>query len=158
MNANPKYWNIDNFKEGQQQTYTTHNDKGNKRRIYEYFRQLKPGDQIIGYQSTPSLKVKALFGSDNRYNKNDEEGEVVTFRIKEFFPLSGFWEELKTNPLLFNCEVFNNNQGLYSSLLNPSFKVITEICKREMVDEPEPYSISEALSRYFLLKINLEIP
>ena len=149
MNANPKYWNIDNFKEGQQQTYTTHNDKGNKRRIYEYFRQLKSGDQIIGYQSTPSLKVKALFEVTTGIIENDEEGEVVTFRIKEFFPYQASWEELKTNPLLFNCEMFNNNQGSLFKLTEPEFKVITETCKREMIDEPEPYPISEALFEIF---------
>jgi 5-methylcytosine-specific restriction protein B len=149
MNANPKYWNIDNFKEGQQQTYTTHNDKGNKRRIYEYFKQLKSGDQIIGYQSTPSLKVKALFEVTTGIIENDEEGEVVTFRIKEFFPYQASWEELKTNPLLFNCEVFNNNQGSLFKLTEPEFKVITETCKREIVDEPEPYPITEALSEIF---------
>jgi 5-methylcytosine-specific restriction protein B len=149
MNANPKYWNIDIFKEGQQQTYTTHNNKGNKRRIYEYFRQLKTGDLIIGYQSTPSLKVKALFEVTTGIIENDEEGEVVTFRIKEFFPYQVSWEELKSNPLLINCEVFNNNQGSLFKLTESEFIVITESCKKEIVDNPDPYPISVALSEIF---------
>lgn len=48
LNANPKIWSISNNTEGQRQTYTTHNEKGNKRRIYKYFEAAKPGDLIIG--------------------------------------------------------------------------------------------------------------
>lgn len=149
MNANPKYWSIDQFKVGQIQTYTTHNADGNKRRIYEYFKQLKPGDKIIGYQSTPSLKVKALFEVTTGIVDNDEEGEVVTFKIKDFFPYQTSWEELKTNPLLSNCEVFSNNQGSLFKLTESEFNTIIETCKIGILNHPDPYTFKDALSEIF---------
>ena len=156
INANPKYWSIDNFKEGQEQTYTTHNEKGNKRRVYEYFKQLKPGDLIIGYQSTPSLRVKALFEVISGITENDEEGEVITFRIKEFFPYQPTWEELKDNPLLVDCEVFSNNQGSLFKLREDEFNTIVNICKEGISEEIELYSLNDALAEIFLKEDQLK--
>ena len=57
LNANPKIWSIDAIEVGQVQTYTAINENGHKRRIYKYFEEIKPGDQIIGYETTPVKKV-----------------------------------------------------------------------------------------------------
>jgi 5-methylcytosine-specific restriction enzyme B len=37
LNANPRMWNISDYNEGDRQSYTTYNERGNKRRIYKYF-------------------------------------------------------------------------------------------------------------------------
>ena len=60
LNANPRVWRIDDWKLGERQTYTVLNEKGNKRRRFEYFQQVQPGDQVIGYQSSPIQKITAL--------------------------------------------------------------------------------------------------
>jgi 5-methylcytosine-specific restriction protein B len=156
INANPKYWNIDNFIVGQEQTYTTHNVAGNKRRIYEYFKMLKPGDFIIGYQSTPSLKIKALFEVSNGVYINEDGNEEVSFIIKEFFPYQVTWEELKNNPELNNCEVFNNNQGSLFSLRPNEFKLITSICRNEKVKQLPSYTIENAIKEIFLAEDKIE--
>ncbi len=150
INANPKYWSIDNYKQGQEQTYTTHNEKGNKRRVYEYFKQIKPGDLVIGYQSTPSLKVKAIFEVVSGITENDEEGEVIIFKIKEFFPYQPTWEELKDNPILVNSEVFRNNQGSLFKLTANEYNTILNICKKGLPVENEIYSFNDALEEIFL--------
>lgn len=150
INANPKYWNIDNFIVGQEQTYTTHNESGNKRRIYEYFKMLKPGDFIIGYQSTPSLRIKALFEVTNGAYVNEDGKEEVSFDIKEFFPYQASWEELKNIPELKRCEVFINNQGSLFSLQPNEFNLITTLCRNEKVQQLSPYSINNALKEIFL--------
>lgn len=149
MNANPKQWNIDNFREGQVQSYTTHNEAGNKRRIYEYFKMVKKGDLIIGYQSTPSLKVKALFEVTSGITQDEDGNEAIFFNIKEYFPYQAQWEELKANPLLSNCEVFNNNQGSLFRLTESEFTAIFDTCSKGMFVEPDPYTITEALSEIF---------
>lgn len=150
INANPKYWNIDNFEIGQEQSYTTHNETGNKRRIYEYFKKLKPGDLIIGYQSTPSLRVKALFEVTSGASINEEGKEEISFIIKEFFPYQVTWEELKKSPKLLNCEVFTNNQGSLFSLRSEEFNEILALCKREKKIIIQSYQISDALKEIFL--------
>ena len=44
LNINPTYWKVADFEVGQEQTWTTHNEKGNKRTVYKYFQQVQPGD------------------------------------------------------------------------------------------------------------------
>ena len=46
LNANPKIWNFADGEIGDKQTYTSHNEKGNKRRIYKYFESAKEGDVV----------------------------------------------------------------------------------------------------------------
>ena len=150
INANPKIWNIDNFVLGQEQTYTTHNAAGNKRRIYEYFKSLKPCDFIIGYQSTPSLKIKALFEVTNGTYINEDGNEEISFVLKEFFPYQATWDELKNNPELNRCEVFINNQGSLFALRQNEFKVITSICRNEIVKQLPSYNIKNAIKEIFL--------
>ena len=41
LNANPKFWRINDLKESQEKTYTTYNERNNKRRIYKYMKELK---------------------------------------------------------------------------------------------------------------------
>ena len=43
LNTNPKMWNIVDQPIGDLQTYTAYNEQGNKRRIYKYFQEVKPG-------------------------------------------------------------------------------------------------------------------
>ena len=48
LNANPKVWNLEETPVGGKQTYTSHNERGNKRQKYRYFQEVKPNDLIIG--------------------------------------------------------------------------------------------------------------
>lgn len=150
LNANQKYWNIDNYKIGQVQTYTTHNEAGNKRRIYDYFKQLKPGDLIIGYQTTPSLKVKALFEVTNGISEDEEGREIISFIIKEFFPYQPTWEELKSNDQVNTSEVFVNNQGSLFKLSKSEFESIVDLCRQGKAEELETYNIEDALEEIFI--------
>jgi len=156
INANPSYWNIDNFKEGQEQSYTTYNESGNKRRVYEYFKMIKPGDLIIGYQSTPSLKVKALFEVTRGIYLDDEGKESIAFIIKEFFTYPATWEELKNNPELRGCEVLINNQGSLFKLTQNEYEIITETCRMDAEERLIPYSLADALSEIFISEENLK--
>jgi 5-methylcytosine-specific restriction protein B len=126
LNANPKIWSISKYKEGQTQTYTTHNEKGNKRRIYKYFEQLKPGDLIIGYESTPSKQIEAIFEVTKGIHIT-ENGEGIEFELVEKLEYPIQWSELKNNPLLQKCEVFINNQGTLFSLTEDEYDIIREI-------------------------------
>jgi len=150
MNANQKYWKIENHLPGQEQTYTTHNEKGHKRRIYEYFTQVKPGDQIIGYQATPDKKVKAVFEVTQGIYQDDEEGEVIAFVVKEFVKNQITWEELKQQPKLKDCEVFINNQGSLFKLREEEFNVILNLCMGEIIKEAEPYNFNMVKEDLFL--------
>ena len=126
LNANPKIWSISSHQEGQLQTYTTHNEKGNKRRIYKYFEAAKPGDLIIGYESTPTKQIKAIYEITKGIHTTEEE-EVIEFALAEKLEIPVHWNDLKNNPVLRNCEVFINNQGSLFRLTEDEYDIIREI-------------------------------
>ncbi len=126
LNANPKIWSISNHNEGQRQTYTTHNEKGNKRRIYKYFEETKPGDLIIGYESTPTKQIKAIY-EVTKGIYNSENGEEIEFELIEKLEIPVSWNDLKNNPALQKCEVFINNQGSLFKLNEEEYDIIREI-------------------------------
>lgn len=155
MNANPKQWNIDNFREGEVQSYTTHNETGNKRRVYEYFKMLKKGDLIIGYQSTPSLRVKAIFEVTNGISLDEDGKEAIFFNLKELFLYQAQWEELKVNPKINTSEVFVNNQGSLFKLNPDEFNAISELCRKGPEVKLTPYTTKDALSEIFMTEEEL---
>lgn len=130
LNANPKIWRIDSYELGDIQSYTSHNDKGNKRRIYKYFEEAKSGDLVIGYESTPVKQIKAIFEITEGLHIDDNEGEIINFEIKEIVKDPISWDELKETKGLENCEVFINNQGSLFSLTADEFDII-----RDLIDE-----------------------
>jgi 5-methylcytosine-specific restriction protein B len=126
LNANPKIWSISSHVEGQRQTYTTHNEKGNKRRVYKYFEAAKPGDLIIGYESTPTKQIKAIYEVTKGIHTT-AEGEEIEFELVEKLEIPVHWNELKNNAALQHCEVLINNQGSLFKLTEEEFDIIREI-------------------------------
>jgi len=126
LNANPKIWSISNHTEGQRQTYTTHNEKGNKRRIYKYFEATKEGDLIIGYESTPTKQIKAIYEVTKGIH-NTANGEEIEFELVEKLEIPVHWNDLKNNAALQHCEVFINNQGSLFKLTEEEYDIIREI-------------------------------
>ena len=162
LNANPKIWKIANTSIGETQTYTTFNERKNKRRIYKNFELVKPGDQIIGYESTPIKKVKAIFQIEKGIHVSDTEGEVISFsKIHEVkVPIS--WSQLKSLPELADCEVFNNNQGSLFSLKASEFEIIEALIDetsaeyQKNLETIKRYTIDDALQDLFLSKSRLQ--
>lgn len=126
LNANPKIWSISNHKEGDKQTYTTHNEKGNKRRIYKYFEQTKPGDLIIGYESSPTKQIKAIYEVTKGIH-NTDVGEEIEFELVEKLEIPITWNELKNINALQQCEVFINNQGSLFKLQEEEYDIIRDV-------------------------------
>jgi hypothetical protein len=128
LNASPKIWSIDQTEVGQVQTYTAINEKGHKRRVYKYFEEIKPGDHIIGYETTPAKKIKALFEVTKR-SKDEFE-----FKVIEKFAHQVSWSELLDDEILQQSEVFVNNQGSLFKLTSDEFDRILEYVRKEPVD------------------------
>lgn len=126
LNANPKMWSISAHVEGQRQSYTSHNEKGNKRRIYKYFEAAKPGDLIIGYESSPTKQIKAIYEVTKGIH-NTPTGEQIEFELIEKLEIPVHWNDLKNIPTLQNCEVFINNQGSLFKLTEDEYDILREI-------------------------------
>jgi 5-methylcytosine-specific restriction enzyme B len=130
LNANPKIWSIGSYKLDDIQFYTSHNDKGNKRRIYKYFEKVRPGDLVVGYESSPVKQIKAIYEIAEGLHLDDSKGEIISFKIKEIPKDPITWDDLRELKGLENCEVFANNQGSLFSLKSEEFDII-----RDLIDE-----------------------
>ena len=128
LNANPKIWSIDDIDVGQVQTYTAINEKGKKRHVYKYFTEIKPGDLIIGYETSPVKKVKALFEVTKR--SSDE----FAFKVLEKFAHQVSWSELLEDDILKQSEVFVNNQGSLFKLTQAEYNRLLEFVKKESTE------------------------
>ena len=126
LNANPKIWGITSHNEGEKITYATHNEKGNKRRVYKYFEEASPEDLIIGYESSPSRQIKAIFQVTKGIH-NTDKGEEIEFELSEKMEVPVHWNEIKNNPALLNCEVFKNIQGTIFRLTEDEYDIIREL-------------------------------
>jgi 5-methylcytosine-specific restriction protein B len=126
LNANPKIWSISKHNIGEKQTYTTHNEKGNKRRIYKHFEATKRGDLMIGYESTPTKQIKAIYEITQGIH-NTANSEEIEFELIEKLEIPIHWNDLKNNPSLQECEVFINNQGSLFKLTEEEYEIIREV-------------------------------
>ncbi|MDT3739717.1 MAG: AAA family ATPase [Candidatus Kapabacteria bacterium] len=154
LNANPKRWSMSSLDEGEKETYTTHNEKGNKRRIYKYFEETKPGDLIIGYESTPTKQIKAIFEISKGIH-NTTEGEKIEFQLIEKLDIPVHWNDVKNIPTLLNCEVFRNNQGSLFKLTEEEYDIIREVIDNKNIITENPseikkYKFSEDIDKPFI--------
>jgi MoxR-like ATPase len=129
LNANPKIWNFEETPVGDKQTYTSHNENGNKRQKYRYFQEVKPGDLLVGYVTSPQKEVVALCRITKGLHQT-EEGEKIEFEKIEQFANPLAYETLQANPDLAKCEPLINNQGSLFRLAEDEYDVI-----RSLIDE-----------------------
>ncbi len=141
LNANPSIWKISTHNEGEKQKYTTHNEKGNKRRIYKYFEAIKPNDLIVGYESSPTKQIKAIYEATKGIHKGGTGEEEIEFQLLSKLEIPVHWNDLKNNPGLGKCEVFNNNQGSLFKLTEEEYDIIQEIIDNKNI-------ITERLLQY----------
>lgn len=134
LNANPTQWKYEDVKIGQVVEYTTHNEAGNKRRIYKYFQQIKPGDKVIGYTSTPKKLISALLEVSRGIYTNDGKEEVVAFtktaNVMDPIP----FDILIKNEKLADMEVVSNRQGSLFKLTSTEY---AELLSMIELDEDE---------------------
>ncbi len=156
LNANPKMWKIEDFQVGQEQSYTTYNEKGNKRNRYEYFQKIKIGDLVIGYETSPIQKVIAVFEVTEGIHLDEDTGkEKISFKVQKFLPNPVSYEVMKGMTELANSEVMKNNQGSLFKLTKEEF---TSIIEKDITLESnlKAYTIKDALKEIFMDEEEIE--
>ncbi|MCF8233253.1 MAG: EVE domain-containing protein [Bacteroidales bacterium] len=150
VNANPKKWKITDYEVGYEQTYTTHNSDGNKRRHYENFEKAKPGDLAIGYATSPIKKIMGVFEITQGVYVDDDDGqEKISFKIQKHLPNPITWSEVLQIKQLSNSQVIKSNQGSIFRLTKPEFQAIIGYDIKQQ-KEVEPYSQKDALKELFI--------
>jgi len=156
LNANPKIWNFEETPVGEKQTYTSHNEKGNKRQKYRYFQEAKPGDLVVGYVTSPQKEVVAVCKITKGLPET-ENGEEIEFEKVEQLAKPIAYETLQANPDLANSEPPINNQGSLFKLTEQEYEII-----RNLIDDippplpSEPYDKKKAMEGLFLAEAQFD--
>ncbi|HZK08263.1 MAG TPA: AAA family ATPase [Bacteroidales bacterium] len=148
LNANPKIWSLDELEINPEVDFTTHNERRVKRRIYKYMTEVRPGDKVIGYETSPIQKVKALLEVIRSVYENEEGEEAFDLKLVEFTRQQPTWEELKKVEILQKAEVFTNNQGSLFKLTKEEYEAIVELTHGK--PEVEPYTKTDLLADVFI--------
>lgn len=152
LNANPKIWSLADAAVGSVQTYSTHNDKGNKRQRYRYFHEVKPGDLVIGYATNPAMKIVSIC-EITRGIFQGESGEEIEFKKVEHLDRPVLLEELRKVPALSESEPFTQAQGSLFRLTPAEYESIRALIDETQDDDSGPvrqYSKQSALAGLFL--------
>ena len=152
LNANPKIWNFEDTPVGEKQTYTSRNEKGNKRQKYRYFQEAKAGDLVIGYVTSPQKEVVAVCRI-TRGLYQAENGEEIEFEKIEQLAKPIPYETLQANPDLANSEPLINNQGSLFKLTEQEYEIIRSLIDETNITVPiklETYDKSKAMKGLFL--------
>jgi len=158
LNANPKIWDFAALQVGGRQTYTSHNDKGNKRQKYRYFQEVKPGDIVVGYLTSPNKEVAAICRITRGLHQT-ADGEKVEIEKTEDLASPIPYKSLLANPELAHCEPLINNQGSLFKLEESEYEII-----RSIIDEAniapkiaiESYDKQKAMEGLFLPETQFE--
>ena len=153
LNANPKIWKIADFEIGQHQSYTAFNANGHKRRMFDCFESIQPGDLIVGYESSPSMKVVAIFECTSGLHEDENEIQRIEFKIQRFLNKPIAWENLIQVEAFKDADVVKNNQGSLYRLTQSQFEAILSL--EYDVDLPK-YTIENLKSDSFIDDEKLE--
>ncbi len=126
LNANPKIWSYANIGVGEVQSYTLFNENGNKRRIFQNFLDAKPGDMVIGYETTPVKQIVALAKISAA-----QDGEKLYFEKVEGLTSPIDYSALRDCPELAEMEYFQNPQGSLYRLSKAEYDFIIDLIREE---------------------------
>lgn len=153
LNANPKIWDFRDTPIGSRETYSTHNEEGNKRQRFKYFAEVRPGDLLVGYLTSPDREVVAICKITKALH-DTPQGEQFEFEKIEQFARPVTWTELQTVASLAECEPIKSNQGSLFALTEDEFDVIRALIDDrnplEARPKPKPYTKEDALGGLFM--------
>lgn len=159
LNANPKIWNFEALPIGLTQTYSSHNESGNKRQKYKYFGEVSPGDLVVGYVTSPPREVVAICEITKGLHSSPT-GERIEFKKTEHLRTPVTYEELKGNPALELSEPLINHQGSLFALTEEEYEVIRAIVDAKNVlppsSAPEAYTKADGLAELFMSEPELD--
>ena len=150
--ANQKIWSFTSLGIGEEKNYSLHNENGNKRRIFQHFLAVKPGDTVICYETTPLKQIVALAEITQGH---DEAKDTISFKKIEELANPISYGELRACPELEGMEAFSNPRGSLFTLKEEEFTCIMDLVReanpRKMAQiGPNPYTDADFLHEVYL--------
>jgi len=160
LDANPKIWNPVDFPDNGTQAYTTHNEKGKKKKKYSYFQKVRPGDPVVFYL-TPSKKALVAEGEITKSaytNENDQE-QIEIKKIRNFkSPIK--LNQLNSIPELQGAEPLTSSRGTLFKLTADQYKAIARLINQTTppleTTVQVQYTIEDAVKELFIYKYQIE--
>ena len=131
--ANPSIWSMSDMKSGEEVDYSLFNEKGNKRRIFQNFIDAKVGDQVIGYEGSPTQQIVALLEVTK-----ENDGKNIWFKKIKTFKTPVELSSLKKKSELKDLEFFINPNGSFFKLTEVEYNHIMRYVQE---DDPLPVSV-----------------
>ena len=153
LNANPKIWDFRTAPVGSIQTYTSHNEAGNKRQKFKYFSAIKLGDILIGYITNPDKEIVALCEVTKALHGPPGQEEIEFRKIEQLAePVT--WGELQAMPALAQCEPILSNQGSLFAVTADEYDAIRALidARNVGIQPPQiaPFTKADALAGLFM--------
>ncbi|MCI5837053.1 MAG: EVE domain-containing protein [Veillonellaceae bacterium] len=146
LSANPKVWSFSNIDVGEDQEYTFYNEKGNKRRIFQNFRDAKVGDMVIAYESSPVKQIVAIGKISAR-----QDGEKICFQKIENLLSPVDLQTLTECPELERMEYFQKPRGTLFKLTKEEYDFIIDLIREG--NPPEQQSTDSYSKDDFLAEV-----
>ena len=151
LNANPKIWTFSMRAVGDTQSYTIRSDSGHLRRMPQNFRDAKPGDKFIGYETSPTKQIVAL-GTIVEPPKPDTLG----FRSEELLVNPIDYADIKADPDLAGMEFLKIPNGSLYKLSKNEFDTILDIVREANPIEGKQTNTPTYSREKFLEEVFLE--
>ena len=131
LNMDEKIWDVSKYPIGHREPEETHNKERKRRKEYSYFGQVRPGDLILAYETTPTKKFVAIFKVTRGIHINNTGEEVFEFEIIEKLNRTIGWNHVKYHKVLKNSEpVSVSNRGSLFRLSPIEYNLIIEMIRK----------------------------
>ena len=156
LNANPKIWRFSKVGVGETQYYTLYNENGRKRKVAQHFLDVRPGDPVIGYETSPSRRIVAL-GMISQAS----DGEKIGFQKVEDLSDPIAFDELSAVQGLENAEPMQSRQGSLFKLSEEEYGILLDLIrernpKPDQAQQDEPYTRRDFLEEVYMEKDQLD--
>lgn len=111
---------------GDIQTYTFLTKNNRPRGKTKNFKEAKVGDMVIGYESSPTLKIVGIFRICDK-----QEGKEISFEKLATLSTPIAYSTLKTSPELKDMEFLKNSQGSLFELREDEYEFIMNLIRND---------------------------
>jgi hypothetical protein len=161
LNANPKIWSFKDLPIGDTMTYTALSKDGKKRRKFEYFEQVKPGDIVIGYLTTPVQQIVSVCEITKGMKETEKKG--FEFRKTKDLAKPIDMKELPAMPEMKQCEPVLNHHGSLFKITADEYAFLSSLFDKQIEYPPERkdlvppiYTLEQARKDLFLSDENFD--
>ena len=145
LNCNPNLWNPQDLAEGNRHTYTAYTEKGTERRVFANFEEVRPGDVLVGYVTSPTQRLGGLFRVTKGLHDAGDGRQRIEFEKVEAIPDGPTRNEMLQVEALATSTPLRMKGGSLFRLEPGEFEAI-----RALIDEEAPsYTVEDATRDLF---------